>query len=145
VQVSVRLELPRDEMTIPVIRRLCGQSLRVVGVRRAVIEDVELALTEACANVLRHAEVGSNYEVTVGFDEERAFIEVADRGPGFDPQAVNEPAPEDESGRGLQLMKELMDSVRFDSATDSGTTVRLEKRLEWLPGAPMERLAGPVS
>jgi serine/threonine-protein kinase RsbW len=140
VQVTVRFELPRDAVTIPILRRLCGRSLEVVGADDAVISDVELALTEACANVLKHVESGEVYEVLVGFDESRAFLDVVDHGAGFDPEAVATPGPDDESGRGLQLMKELMDSVHFDSASGSGTTVHLEKELAWKPDAAIHQL-----
>jgi serine/threonine-protein kinase RsbW len=51
------------------------------------------------------------------------------------------PGPDDESGRGLQLMRSLMDSVHFDSATGSGTTVHLEKTLSWTEDAAMHQLA----
>jgi serine/threonine-protein kinase RsbW len=140
VQVSVRFELPRDAKAIPIMRRLCGQSLAVVGAEDGVVADVELALTEACANVLKHVQSGEVYEVLVGFDDERAFLDVIDHGPGFDPDSVLAPTPDAESGRGLQLMRELMDSVHFDSASGSGMTVHLEKRLAWKPDAPIHEL-----
>jgi serine/threonine-protein kinase RsbW len=145
VQVTVRFELPRDAVTIPILRRLCGRSLEVVGAEESIIDDVELALTEACANVLRHVEDGAVYEVLVGFDESRAFLDVIDHGPGFDPGAVNAPNADDESGRGLQLMHELMDSVHFDSASGVGTTVHLEKELVWKPGAVIHQLGTDTS
>jgi serine/threonine-protein kinase RsbW len=145
VQVTVRLELPRDAGTIPVLRRLCGRSLEVVGAEPEIIDDVALALTEACANVLQHVENGGLYEVLVGFDEEHAFVDVIDQGPGFDPEQLSAPSPEDESGRGVHLMRELMDSVRFDSVSGSGTTVHLEKKLAWMPGAAMQRLTSDAT
>jgi serine/threonine-protein kinase RsbW len=145
VQVTVKFELPRDAVTIPILRRLCGRSLEVVGATESVIDDVELALTEACANVLRHVEEDSVYEVTVGFDEARAFLDVVDHGPGFDPDSLPTPGPDDESGRGLALMRELMDSVHFDSADDYGTKVHLEKVLAWKPDAAIHQLNGPAS
>ena len=141
MQVTVRFELPRDAVTIPVLRRLCARSLEVVGAEPHVIDDVELALTEACTNVLKHVEKGSVYEVRVGFDEQRAFLDVVDSGAGFDPARVPPPDPEGESGRGLQLMRELMDSVHFDTASGSGTTVHLEKQLTWKPDAAIHQLA----
>ena len=145
MQVTVHLELPRDAETIPVLRRLCGRSLEVVGAEPEIIEDVALALTEACANVLRHVEEGSSFEVLVGFDEEHAFVDVTDRGAGFDPDDLAPPSPDDETGRGVHLMRQLMDSVQFDSVSGSGTRVHLEKQLAWRPGAPMERLTTPTT
>ena len=38
MQVTVRFELPRDAVTIPIIRRLCGRSLDVVGADESVID-----------------------------------------------------------------------------------------------------------
>ena len=139
----MKFELPRDAVTIPILRRLCGRSLQVVGATDAVIDDVELALTEACANVLKHVDQGSVYEVTVGFDEVRAFLDVVDNGPGFDPDAIAEANPDDETGRGLALMRELMDSVHFDTASGFGTTVHLEKNLVWKPDAAIHQLGPP--
>ena len=68
---------------MPVTRRLIAQALRVVGVEPDTVSDVEIALSEACANVLRHAQVGDSYEVRAGFDQERAFLEIIDQGAGF--------------------------------------------------------------
>jgi serine/threonine-protein kinase RsbW len=143
VQVTVRFELPRDAMSIPVLRKLCGRSLEISGAEQDVIDDVELALTEACANVLHHVDRGAHFEVVVGFDERRAFLDVIDHGPGFDPGEASSAAPDldAEGGRGVQLMRALMDSVRFDSVTGSGTTVHLEKQLRWRPEAPIHQLS----
>ncbi len=141
MQVTVRFELPRDAMSIPVLRKLCGRSLEVVGAEPEVIADVELALTEACANVLHHVDRGVSFEVVVGFDEHRAFLDVIDHGPGFDPGDTSPAGPDDEGGRGLHLMRELMDSVRFDSVSGSGTTVHLEKKLTWRAEAVIHQLA----
>ncbi|HSP38116.1 MAG TPA: ATP-binding protein [Frankiaceae bacterium] len=149
MQVTVRFELPRDAVTIPIIRKLCGRSLEVVGAADDVVDDVELALTEACANVLKHVQQGEVYEVFVGFDEHRAFLDVIDQGVGFDPAALAPSGADDESGRGVLLMRELMDSVHFDSASGSGTTVHLEKKLAWKPDAAIYQLSavppGPPS
>ena len=68
---------------MPVTRRLIAQALRVVGVEPDTVSDVEIALSEACANVLRHAQIGDSYEVRAGFDQERAFLEIIDQGAGF--------------------------------------------------------------
>nr|MDT0666058.1 ATP-binding protein [Micromonospora sp. DSM 115978] len=109
---------------------------------------VELALTEACANVLLHARAGDDYEVSVGVDNEMAVIEVIDRGGGFEPPAAASAAlaPGDldaEGGRGILLMRELMDDVRFITVDgpNPGTRVQLTKRLVWDEAAPGRRLA----
>lgn len=142
MEIRLRLSLPRDEVSIPVVRRLCAQAMATLGAEPDVIDDVQLALTEACANVLRHAADGLGYDVAVGFDEDKAWLDVHDRGPGFDASAVSSSQHEAESGRGLEIMRAVMDKVSFDSGIDRGTTVHLEKQLRWRPGAPIEQLGG---
>jgi serine/threonine-protein kinase RsbW len=149
VEIRLALSLPRDELSIPVVRRLCTQSLRVLGAADECAEDLELALTEACTNVLRHAKEGDDYEVVAGIDGEAAVLEVVDRGPGFDASALaraasgEDAAPDAETGRGLQIMRALMDSVEFESRPgDARTVVRLEKELHWREDAAAKRLVG---
>ncbi len=145
MQVSFQLSLPRDEASVPLTRRLIAQSLEVVGVEPDTVSDVEIALSEACANVLRHAQVGDAYQVRAGFDEQRAFLEIIDEGEGPGPEqpGTEEAAEEAESGRGIALMRALMDKVRFESHVGDGSSVILEKRLQWRPGSPFERMRLP--
>ena len=69
-----------------------------------IVSDVEIALSEACANVLRHAKIGDAYEVRAGFDQERAFLEIIDQGEGFDPDTppARRLSDDAESGRGVR-------------------------------------------
>lgn len=147
MQVSFQLSLPRDEASVPLTRRLIAQALEIVGVEADIISDVEIALSEACANVLRHAKVGELYEVRAGFDEDRAFLQIIDQGEGFDPETSAPEgelvADESESGRGVMLMRALMDKVRFETMED-GNSVILEKRLQWRPDSPVEQLRQPA-
>jgi serine/threonine-protein kinase RsbW len=149
MEVKVVLSLPRDEISIPVVRRICARALDVLGVRPDCIDDVEVALAEACGNVLRHAQDDDEYEVSAGIEDRIAVIEVLDAGSGFDfARAVEAAAdaygdPTAEQGRGLMIMRALMDDVHFTSIDNRGrgTRVHLEKQLEWDPGAPIERLS----
>ena len=152
MEIRLSLALPREEISIPVVRRICAQSLRVLGVSEGCAEDVELALTEACANVLLHATQDDQYEVVVRADDRVATIEVIDRGGGIDLAAVlgaasvpgTAPTPGTapdsllEQGRGILLMRALMDTVQFHPVEGSrrGTRVHLEKALEWDETAP---------
>jgi serine/threonine-protein kinase RsbW len=140
VQVSFRLSLPRDEASVPVTRRLIAQALRVVGVDPDTVSDVEIALSEACANVLRHAQMGDAYEVRAGFDQELAFLEIIDQGAGFADTSGPRVDDDAESGRGVALMRALMDKVHFESRTGDGSSVVLEKRLTLLPDSPLRAM-----
>jgi serine/threonine-protein kinase RsbW len=123
-----------------VTRRLVAQALRVVGVEPDTVSDVEIALSEACANVLRHAQVGDSYEVRAGFDQELAFLEIIDQGAGFADTSGPQADDDAESGRGVALMRALMDEVRFESRSGDGASVVLEKRLSLLPDSPLRAM-----
>jgi serine/threonine-protein kinase RsbW len=137
MEIKLTLALPRDEVSVPVVRRLLKQSMEVLGVEPNVTHDIELALTEACTNVLDHAADGDEYEVSAGIDGDQCVIEVVDRGGGFDGSlsGLAEAEPTAEDGRGIQLMRALVDRVTFVSRPHKGTVVHLEKKLEWQDGS----------
>lgn len=140
MEIKLTLALPRDEVSVPIVRRLLKQSMDVLGVEPDVTHDIELALTEACTNVLEHSADGDEYEVSAGIDGDRCIIEVVDRGYGFDGslQGLAEAEPSAEQGRGIQLMRALVDKVTFSSRPAKGTVVHLEKRLEWREGSVLQ-------
>lgn len=135
MEFKLTLALPRDNHSVPIARSVLKNYLEVLGVRSDVVSDIELALTEACTNVLDHAGEGDEYEVSAGIDGRSCVIEVIDRGEGFDGSAagLSEAEPHAEDGRGIQLMRALVDKVSFNSASAVGTVVHLEKELEWAP------------
>ncbi len=125
--------LPRDRATIPVSRHIVRDALQEIGVAEDCAHDVSIAQSEACTNVVDHSGPGDEYEVSVEIDGARCTIRVVDTGRGFDERAVEEDgAPADsERGRGIQLMKALVDRVHFQSDAGTGTAVHLEKTLHF--------------
>ncbi len=85
-----------------------------------VLHDFDIILTEACANVARHAYGGASgdLEVQVWVDKPRQVeIEVADWGKGFEEKVTfTNASPESECGRGLYLISRLSDicEIRVD-------------------------------
>lgn len=141
MEISLSLNLPRDGLSVPVARRIVDTSMRTVGVNDDCVDDVTLALTEACTNVLKHSGPGDEYEVCVRLRDEVCSIEVIDVGQGFDFASLtsDEPSHEAERGRGVQLMKLLVDTVRFQSKPEAGSVVRLEKTLEYRDGSLLDK------
>jgi serine/threonine-protein kinase RsbW len=125
------LDLPRETLSVPVIRRILGDTLRGLGVSDACVADILVAISEACTNVVQHADSTSRYEVTVGIDGGQCALKVVDRGQGFGGATEKDVHPDSESGRGIKIMKALVDDVSFDSRPESGTVVYLQKRLSW--------------
>ena len=148
MEIKLTLALPCDALSVPVVRRTLTASLEVLGIEASVISDIEVALTEACTNVLDHADGGEEYEVSAGIDGTVCVIEVVDRGAAhFDAatRGLGEADPQAEAGRGIHLMRALVDKVMFINQPRDGTVVHLEKQLSWDPGAVIERLdSGPT-
>ena len=143
VDIAFTVHLPVDTGSVPFIRGLCRQALVHLHVPDAVIDEIALALTEACANVVQHAGDHAEYEVAVAIDDRLCRISVVDSGNGFDPAelgARDERSPLEE-GRGLLLMRALVDRLDFRLESDGRHRVTLEKRLA--PHPPL-RLVDPV-
>lgn len=143
MEIKFTLQLPRDALSVPVVRRVLNSSMRTLGVSEDCLTDIEIALTEACTNVLDHAAMGDEYEVVAGLDDSMCVIDVVDTGKGFDADKLGhaEADPTSEAGRGIQLIRALVDRVHFRSRPEAGMIVHLEKDLEFEAGSPLQRLA----
>ena len=131
VHFSVRL--PTDAQSVPLVRGLLRQALQYLGVVEENIQEIVLALTEACANVVQHAVDQEEYEVDVAIDDSLCRITVVDDGDGFDVTAASTAPPTLDGGRGLVLMRALVDRLDFVQDADGRHRVTLEKRLVTSP------------
>jgi serine/threonine-protein kinase RsbW len=85
VDVKFCLMFPRETVSVPVVRRVLGDTLRELGVDEDAVADLLLAVTEACTNVLQHSGQGHRYEVVASISENGCLVEVVDSGAGFRP------------------------------------------------------------
>jgi serine/threonine-protein kinase RsbW len=147
MEFAFSLTLPREALSIPVARRILGSTMIDLGIDKRCVEDVEIVVTEACTNVLKHAEPDSaDYEVEVSITHDRADIKIKDRGPGFDSGSHGQARaldPTKEGGRGILLMRALVDRVEFLNDPASGTIVHLSKNLVLADGSLLEH-QGPT-
>jgi serine/threonine-protein kinase RsbW len=106
--------------------------LRKCGCVPEGANDVEIALREALANAIIHGNrenPGKHVYVRCRCKADEVSIALKDEGRGFDTDKIADPtAPENIGsvhGRGIYLMKALMDEVRFE---EGGVLVRMRKR-----------------
>lgn len=142
MEITLGLVLPREELSIPIARHICRDALNEVGVDAECTSDIELALTEACTNVLEHSGPGDEYRVDVTVDSETCVIRVVDTGHGFDSETLRNMGDDlsAEGGRGVGLMRALVDRIEFISKPEAGTVVHLEKTLHLDDDGPGARL-----
>jgi serine/threonine-protein kinase RsbW len=137
MRVQLALSLPREAISVPLTRHTVSAALYTAGVEPTCVDEVEVALSEACTNAVKHAVGGVTYEVMVNISDEQVTIEVVDSGSGFGQREVTSDAADHaaENGRGMALMDALSDLTVFDSVDGEGGSVHLMKRLRWIQGA----------
>ena len=132
---------PKVELTIPIIHDMelaATKTAEVVAKHMGLDEEksaeISMALIEATINAFEHSNSqAGNVEIHFVIQEETLLITVSDRGKGFDKSKVKIPKIEEKitsdfkRGWGLQLIQELMDTVKYESS-EEGTTVTMTKK-----------------
>lgn len=107
------------------------------GFDQDTIFHVQMAVDEACSNVIEHAYRGQGEgDIVLGCDVQGKewIVTIHDTGRPFDPDSVPEPnlsASLDEiktGGLGLYFMRQLMDLVEFTFDAEKGNNLRMVKR-----------------
>jgi len=116
-----RVELPTEPEALASMRALLRRWLCDVEGSEQEIAEVITACGEAATNAIEHAGAGTPFEISGNIDGRSVEIEVRDFG-------AWRPAREGDRGRGLSLMRALMDTVDVASSS-KGTAVRMQRTL----------------
>jgi anti-sigma regulatory factor (Ser/Thr protein kinase) len=113
-------------------RQWVGERVRQAGFGDEPVGEVELALTEALANIVEHAYQGEQsqpIELAVDVDGPVVRVRVRDWGAYLDPASYRGRDLDDpgEGGYGVFLMSQLMDDVTREPQPDGGTLLTLIK------------------
>jgi serine/threonine-protein kinase RsbW len=132
----VELEIPARPAYLSLVRLIVDAAVGSLapGLSVARLDDLKIAVTEACSNAIEaHEAILAEGPVVVRcvIDDHQVTVDIVDRGRGFDPDRVETlPAATDprrlrhESGLGIPLMRTLTDEVAFTPDAD-GTRVSL--------------------
>lgn len=138
VRVSFSLELPSDDQYVGVVRHLVEKTLGELGVAQGSIDDIALAVTEACANVVRHGAQAAGFDVELCVEGTRCQISIREQGGTFDADDLEHTMGEADDplthGRGIPLIRLLVDDLSYVPDAH-GTTVVLTKTLDVPPGS----------
>lgn len=142
MHLEIAVCLPIEGETVGLARAAVTNTLRLFGVTDDCVEDIRLAVSEACTNVIQHAASDDDYEVQIEVDDDRCVISIKNVGDDFDAAALagTMPDPNSARGRGVAIMRTLMDSVEFASEPSAGTLVRVVKVLSVHEDSPLRRL-----
>jgi anti-sigma regulatory factor (Ser/Thr protein kinase) len=129
----IRITVNSDTRYLGAIRTVLREATRLVGLGDEDAAEVELAVTEALANVIRHCYKNCADEVMdidVRVKESELEIQVDDYGTFVDPSQIKSRELHDvrPGGLGVHLMKKVMDEVRFERNEWGGTRLTMRKR-----------------
>ncbi|MGC8654286.1 MAG: ATP-binding protein [Candidatus Kryptoniota bacterium] len=118
------------------IERSLKTIFRKTGLSKVQIHDILVSTTEAISNAIQHGNKNNpdkTVGITVDSNTNTVTVTVEDEGEGFEPSQVPNPVlPENllkPSGRGIHIMKSLMDSVDFEF-TPHGTKTILKMHIK---------------
>jgi anti-sigma regulatory factor (Ser/Thr protein kinase) len=120
---DVHLTLSANAENVVLVRHVVGSLAEAARLSPRRVEDVRLAITEACTNVVRHAypsEPGRLDVVAVAGADGELTVVVSDEGAGIRPH----PHP-DGGGLGLPLMAAVAREFEIDRTPEHGTRVRM--------------------
>ncbi|MBA3552075.1 MAG: ATP-binding protein [Actinobacteria bacterium] len=118
---------PADPTALTDVRRFVRSHAEKVLLPPEAAEDLALAVSEACANAVRHT---PSRQFTVGFRRVDDSAEVTIEDQGVFRRPTVRPGVARTSGRGIPLMLALVDEVSITEGSQDrrGTLVRLLKR-----------------
>jgi anti-sigma regulatory factor (Ser/Thr protein kinase) len=123
---DVRLTLPARPENVAVVRHVLGAFAEALRLPDEVIEDMRLAVTEACTNVVRHAYADHEpgpIDVLIRPNADGLEIVVSDEGRGFGPSPDT-----DGPGLGLPLIAALAHDVELERAPRAGSRLAMSFR-----------------
>ncbi len=143
---AVRLITPSHSGYLSSIRALVAVLASTVGFTSDETAQIEMAVDEACANVIKHAYAPHKHwlwqhrepeiRLAIFVERDRMIVEINDHGQRFDFAAYQ---PTDIGARlrelktdgfGIAIMRQFMDEVTYHSDDETGNTLRLVKHLK---------------
>ena len=111
-------------------------TLRGHGVSESLVTDVAIASTELINNAIVHGNKSNPHKtvtIEIVFTDADVTVRVSDQGEGFNPQEIPDPLAEEnllrEVGRGVFIVRSLMDELRYEAGPSGGTVVVARKNL----------------
>ena len=128
--------IPSSLDYLPKVDEYVEGKLRKLGVDKDRLADIAVSVTEAVTNAVLHGnqnDLKKKVQIELKADSSRVEITVEDEGNGFNPESIQSPVEEGnllkEAGRGIFILKSLMDEVDFIISPRKGTIVKMTKFL----------------
>ncbi|MGA7836832.1 MAG: ATP-binding protein [Ignavibacteriaceae bacterium] len=120
------------------IRNFVSENAEKAGLKRKEIDDIILAVDEACTNIIKHAYKSfpeGEILIEIEYNSKTFTVKLIDYGTSFEPDLIPDPDLQKYyrqrrvGGLGLYLMRTLMDDVQYISVPGKYNQVLLSKNL----------------
>ena len=127
---TIKMEISANPEYVSIIRLTTSGIANKVGFCLDDIEDLKVAISEACTNAIKHS-LEDRFTIIYTMIEKGLTIEIIDKGKGYNTKEVSEPDLDNlkESGMGLFIIESLMDEVNVESTEGKGTSIKMTKYL----------------
>jgi len=129
----LKFSVPGKPEYVGTVRLAISSLANCAGFDIEAVEDIKVAVSEACTNVVCHGKPNREecYEVACEVGDGRMIISVVDRAGGYDITKYQCPAMDQpkEGGLGIFIIKALMDEVDIFSELGMGTSIKMVKYL----------------
>ncbi len=134
----VVIEFPSEYKFLNIVDLVCSEIVENLCVEQKASNEIAISVIEAVTNAIDHGNCScpdENVRIVFTCKDDRFCVEVEDCGKGFDYKCYlkNIPDPSDIKhlrGRGIFIMKNMMDSLDFEMVPGRGMKVKLEKLLK---------------
>ncbi|MFH2055894.1 MAG: ATP-binding protein [bacterium] len=131
-----KIVIPSDPAFISVVDEFLESSLRRRGVAEETVADIAICASEIVNNGIQHGNRLDHSKVVtleLEFSDHEVTVTVTDQGEFFDPEKIADPVAAEnllrEVGRGVFIVRQLMDRVEITEADSGGTVVSFTKKI----------------
>lgn len=136
-QRCVKLTLPAHVESVRKVTRVAERFARRAHLGEQAVFHCQLAVDEACMNIIEHAYAGQNqrgkFEVSLEAKDGEWRIEITDFGIPFDPTNVTRHKDTSIEGAqvggwGIHFMQSVMDEVTYTAGQDGNRLIMIKRR-----------------
>jgi len=129
---TLEIKIPSDPKFLKIIRSAMNHLSETLGFSQDDVNNITLAVDEACSNIIKHAYNGSTNQpihILCNLYEDHIEIFLRDFGKKADINEIKSRELDDvrPGGLGVHLIKSVMDIVNYDNSFEQGNQLRLVK------------------
>lgn len=132
---KIEIKIPARPKFLKIVRSAVNHVCERVGFSRDEVNNITLAVDEACSNIIKHAYCGPTddfIEATINIHDDRLEVFLRDFGVKANPKKIKPRELDDvrPGGLGVHLIKSVMDVVNYDNDVNEGNLLQLIKYIQ---------------